>query len=1561
MTSLEEQLQTFTASIPEVTPQEFVLGANSVLDQFNVEQQAPQPEPKVEEPALRVFQNQGELDRTKALIQKNPQQIIPSIERLYGKGVAQQVFDGTYQLPEQPEKAGIIGRTFQGVQDVASGVVRGALGAGAEMAQTYENFGSINNAQFKTMVDEEASRIEQERGSPLTSAERGELELQQSMAFRNTWSMKNPFMNAKIGDADELPNYSADTSLDNLAVSGLDLRDALGKPDTIKGSVAEGLSQFVTAYATLGGGGGIVRGILAGAAADATAFEPLDANISTFLNSSENEWIKKYVPQALVKDADDTEWELRMKGSIEGAALGALIEGPIAIIKFARSVKKAKAERASTGEVSSETTAELEQLEETIQSFEDLAANGKPKGNITPDGMFTTPDGMKFDPKTGGKRRIDLEAPKTDKPVEQIQPDAPTAPKADEAPKAVDAPKSDRKPTVFPEVLPVNREANLKVAQAATSGSKVTNVVYHGSGNDAITGFKSSDYTKGLYFSPRKDLAEDYMVRRGDGTGRVYEVMLDIKNPLVIKGTQDKSLLDRIEVALGRKSEKDVRLEKSNRLQSSMVLPEKRIQELKSQGYDGIMNEDAMEYVAFEASQVHMVGGRNYSFSTSGGKTKLSAKAVDASTPKPEVTTKAPVAPATPSKIVGDKALFKAAIRGSTATNEVVPISALDLEGNDIGLFNWDNMRGPMDAIKVMDSTQQALADSGALSSRGLGEKQTLESVYNQAVDEVSDMIGAGADEVRSTYLQAEKVTRDSAQRIVAGKMLLQSTGRKINDLAQTISKAAKTGDTNTALERNLIDLMSLHTDVQASVKGIQTATARAVSAGRIRTADALSDEALDTLQQMGGSKQVQKLAKKIAAAQGNNKAQAKIIRKAGENKFWGVINEVWLNAILSGTRTHILNLGANSFNMLLRPAIRGVGGALTGNTTAMEEGARQYVYLANEVFEGIAYLATVGRTQKDSSMSAAFRALYNAEGVLDTATKFDPTLGGKKRAISAGDGNVRGNGLGKGAINLAGKVLTGSNRALTAEDELFKQMIFRSRMRAMVTTQAHKLDAATLKKMGYKDASDYISGEMGKATNSKEILAERWQKMVASGKVLDDGDAKDAFISQNLGSYNHTNRMASEALGEAREGTFTTPLRNGTFTNDMQKFIARHSWMRQIMPFVQTPTNIMRTAFERAPLLNFVMKRQRELLRTGTPDEIAILAGNQAAGVAFTFAAMSLASNGRITGGGPSFTTDSDKAKLWNASPDWQPYSVNIGTEEKPNWIELKRLDPHGMIFGIIGDIYEMTEYATESNDFEMQELVAMASAALANNVMSKTYMMSLSDTMKLFDGSSNGNKFKTFADYRLASAIPYSSFQYQMNQNQDEIMRELRTTTDRLKSRIYGQDAGAPKHDWLTGEAVATPEYMLGFIRQKKLSKKGNTTAEVYEELRNLDHAFVGPQRNIGDLELNAAQYQRYNELVGTVKVKGGDTLIEVLHKEINSSRYKRNADSAEINQPRSADDPRVKQLNFLMQLAKSKALRELKREFPKIGETVRQNAVNRKLMQNGRDAGEIVKNLE
>jgi len=155
-------------------------------------------------------------------------------------------------------------------------------------------------------------------------------------------------------------------------------------------------------------------------------------------------------------------------------------------------------------------------------------------------------------------------------------------------------------------IITAKRLAEIK---AATKNSKVKGVVYHGSPKTDIVEFKSGDYTQGLYFSPNRGLAQDYVAsRKSDGAtgdGRVYEVRLDIRNPLIIKGTDKQSLLDRIDVALGRKTEKEVRKAQRDKRAASMILSKERIAELKDKGYDGVMNEDAMEYVAFDASQVY--------------------------------------------------------------------------------------------------------------------------------------------------------------------------------------------------------------------------------------------------------------------------------------------------------------------------------------------------------------------------------------------------------------------------------------------------------------------------------------------------------------------------------------------------------------------------------------------------------------------------------------------------------------------------------------------------------------------------------------------------------------------------------------------------------------------------------------------------------------------------------------------------------------------------------------------------------------------------------------------
>lgn len=894
--------------------------------------------------------------------------------------------------------------------------------------------------------------------------------------------------------------------------------------------------------------------------------------------------------------------------------------------------------------------------------------------------------------------------------------------------------------------------------------------------------------------------------------------------------------------------------------------------------------------------------------------------------PPPSVVTEAPkiAAVTKPKSVVNVKAL-STAVKAARKLNEgqIVQIGDLNQMGDNVGLFNYTKMDGPLEAVKVMDGIQDALLSSGALAKKGLQNKQAHTEVVQLAQKELESLVDDPLA-VRANYRALADAGQETASRIVAGKMALQSTGRRIDQLLDELDLLAANKNTDTAVERQLIDMLDLHADLQLSVKGMQTAAARATAAGRIRTADAIGDATLDRLAQFGGSAKVQKLAAQLRATKGNKKAAAKVIREANKRTWIGVVNEVWLNAILSGTRTHVMNIGSNSINMAMRPAQRMVGGLVQRDMAVVEKGAREYFYLGSEVFDSIAYLATASKYGKESALHNAFRSWWREDGILDTASKFDFTQSGNGRMIGG----------------WGGKILRGAGRTLQAEDEFFKQLIFRSRLKANVMVTSKKLTDEQLGEMGYLSREAYIEDTLKNALLNKEALASKWDEMVAYGKVNDDPETRAKFIEENIGTYNHSSKMAQEALVQAREATFTTPLRDNTFGKLVQDGINKHPILRQVMPFIQTPTNILRVSFERVPGLGIYAGQQRKILREGTPDEKAMVYGQQALGMTFTAGAIMMAYDGRITGGGPSYNKDLNKAKLWNASPDWMPYSVNVGSSENPNWIELKKLDPHGMIFGIAGDVVEMLEFGRENPDPEIMDIIAMLGVSVANNVMSKTYLSSLSDTMNLFNGAASPFELQQFAENRAASMIPYSGLAYQLNQAGDDHMRDLRAFTDKVKSRIFGMNDAPVKHDWLTGEAVDTPEYMMSFIRQKKMDSGEHRAAAVFEELRNIGHGFTGPQRSIEGMELPSEVFQKYNELVGTIKISGYGTLLDAMEKKMGSREYKQASEGAEANPIDTANDPRVILLNGVINGYKKQARLELYKLYPKLEQDVTNN---------------------
>lgn len=833
---------------------------------------------------------------------------------------------------------------------------------------------------------------------------------------------------------------------------------------------------------------------------------------------------------------------------------------------------------------------------------------------------------------------------------------------------------------------------------------------------------------------------------------------------------------------------------------------------------------------------------------------------------------------------------------------------------DESGWFNLGRMEGPVEAAKVIDSMQEVLMGSRGAKAMGLTQPETHEQVVKQSLKFLAENTGTDVNKIIRDLGVTESVSRDMAARIVAGKVALQSTGREISAFAKKVQAAEADGTLNKKMETQLINLMQMHVELQANVKGLQTAAARATSAGRIATADTLTGDTLDVLSAFGGSKRVRNLAKELAKVK-DDAMLSKTIKKAVDRKFLRVLNEYWINSILSGPTTHALNMTANTFNMLVRPAERAIGAGFNLDGKEMKAAARTYYYMYHNLSDAIKMAAKSG---------------WNQRPILDESVKFDNVIDGStQRAISS-----EFLGFGGSTMDILGKALTIPSRMLGTEDEFFKQLAYRSTLQARLVTDAAYMSIDDIKKAGYNTRDEWVKGEFDKAFTSKIDAEEQYQEAVMMGKIQEDDKVKEEFIRQAVGSTKKGNKYAEAALFEARSTTFTNPLKEDTLSYDIQVLANKHPFLRQIIPFIQTPMNIMGQAWDRTPLFNLLRKQYKAELSSPDPAIVAQAKGKMAMGVAIYATLGMLAANGRITGGGP---TDPKRAALWRNSPNWQPYSINVGSQEKPYWISYARMDPWTTAFGIVGDVVEMVELG-QMADSDGADIAAMFVAAVGNNIVSKTYLQGIADTVDLMNAKDSPWEVGNFFQRRMASLMPFSSLTNQVGNLQDDYMREARGYVDTLKKQNGAMRADLPiKFDWVTGQPLDTPDTFgpLFHITTKGVEKKDEGAAVIYDELRKLGVRFEGARRTVGGVQLTSEQYQRWNELIGTEK-RGRKTLQERLVKIINSEKYNKDGDDYNLVTP--SESHRVALINREIKRYRERALDILKREYPVIREQMR-----------------------
>ena len=382
----------------------------------------------------------------------------------------------------------------------------------------------------------------------------------------------------------------------------------------------------------------------------------------------------------------------------------------------------------------------------------------------------------------------------------------------------------------------------------------------------------------------------------------------------------------------------------------------------------------------------------------------------------------------------------------------------------------------------------------------------------------------------------------------------------------------------------------------------------------------------------------------------------------------------------------------------------------------------------------------------------------------------------------------------------LVGKAINLPTRALQSEDELFKTIAYRMELRE----QAMK----TGLERGLKGRD----------------LAKHIQKTLA----------------------NPSDKLSMKGIDAGRYLTFTSP--TGPLASGLITFVNRHPMARFLLPFIRTPTNIIKFAGERSPLGVFSQRYKEAIKQGGGAADIARARLVLGSGIGALFTSMAL--DGRVTGGGP---VDPASRSVWRSEN--QPYSIKIGDE----WVSYNRVEPVGMIAGIGADLADVIR-EIGSDDPEVAKVIALLGASATQNLTSKTWLKGISDALEAIDKpDSKGEQFvRSFAGTAVPTGVA------QIERIQDPMLREARTILDQIKSRLPGYSTELPPRRNPFGEPIV-PEGSLGPDWLSSFWTKTPDNNPVAQEMIRLRMGVSKPKRQVFGVELTPQQYDELTMLAG------------------------------------------------------------------------------------------------
>ena len=504
----------------------------------------------------------------------------------------------------------------------------------------------------------------------------------------------------------------------------------------------------------------------------------------------------------------------------------------------------------------------------------------------------------------------------------------------------------------------------------------------------------------------------------------------------------------------------------------------------------------------------------------------------------------------------------------------------------------------------------------------------------------------------------------------------------------------------------------------------------------------------------------------------------AKVLAHLGDQVKWPeMFTEYWLNAILSGPITHMVNMTSNSLNTLFLPMEQALGKLTSFDLQGAQEAIGLYTHLWSSFTDAAKAAGDTFRTGE---------------------VKVDTHMGPIDTPRSAGRALRSDN----KTLDFFGALANVPSRALITSDSFFKNLNYRAQVRAGLAKEgvaANKTGArlaAHIEEGMQKIISDGQFYSYRNVRLRAYELAESHKGIASISDPTKRNRIKNQFVSRYMrrNFKKEYGALANKAREYGREVTYTQSLDDpgrGPLVQvaaKWNKVVNAHPGLRIVTPFVRTPTNLVsfflnRTIGAHIDILKIggsSIKNMKlvdaEMVKALTNKSPSEIKGRFLTGSLFMFGAGVAFNNGNITGGGPK---DPEKRRLMQAS-GWQPYSIRVGDK----WVSYQRMDPFANFLGVIADIGEGIRESDEEDVPMWESVLGNATMAMAKNIASKSYLTGIARVSNVL---ANPDRYASkYLEQTAASFLPFSSFAGQ-TWGAAEHQQEIRGVIDAMRAK-YG-----------------------------------------------------------------------------------------------------------------------------------------------------------------------------